>query len=66
MKKSEQKNTTNRALAIAFANFNHMGLKGARQRREDREEKIDRKKPQSKNIMACPITQGGHNNCKCC
>ena len=22
----------------------------------------DRKKPQGKNIMACPITQGGHNN----
>jgi len=30
MKKSEEKNTKNRALAFAFANFNHMGLKGAR------------------------------------
>jgi len=23
--------------------------------------KIERKKPQGKNIMACPIPQGGHN-----
>ena len=25
------------------------------------EEEEERKKPQGKNIMACPITQGGHN-----
>jgi len=24
--------------------------------------KKERKKPQGKNIMACPITQGGHKN----
>jgi len=28
---------------------------------EEKRKKKERKKPQGKNIMACPITQGGHN-----
>jgi len=30
-----------------------------RERKEEKEE--ERNKPQGKNIMACPITWGGHN-----
>jgi len=28
--------------------------------RRGKDRKIERKKPQGKNIMACPITSGGH------
>jgi len=31
--------------------------------REKKKKIEDRKKPQDKNIMACPITYGGHNKC---
>jgi len=29
---------------------------------EKKKKKIDRKKPQDENIMACPVPQGGHND----
>jgi len=34
-------------------------------RRGKKEERRRKKKPQGKTIMACPITQGGHNNDMC-
>jgi len=33
--------------------------------RQEKKEERRRKKPQGKNIMACPITQGGHKKVCC-
>jgi len=40
----------------------HFATTQIRRGKKKKKEERQKKKPQGKNIMACPIKQGGHNN----